>query len=76
MPLYPVYKIKISPHSKSNNMATTKAKRGKPKLIIERSDSKFFGRVTVNNNLIIDHADSIQLLNRQLKKTNFTNLKM
>jgi hypothetical protein len=49
-------------------MATTKAKRGKPKLIIERSDSKFFGRVTVNNNLIIDHADSIQLLNRQLKK--------
>ena len=49
-------------------MPTTKTTSGKPKLIIERSDNKFFGRVTVNNNLIIDHADSIQNLNKQLKK--------
>lgn len=45
-----------------------KTKQGKTQLIVERSGSKLFGRVTVNDNLIIDHAESMPALKKGLKK--------
>jgi transcriptional regulator with XRE-family HTH domain len=47
-------------------MATAK-RLSKTQLIVERSDGSLFGRVTVNNNLIVDYADTIQSLKKQLK---------
>jgi hypothetical protein len=38
------------------------------KMIVEKTDDGFWGRVDINNNLISDYAPSLDLLKRQMKK--------
>lgn len=41
---------------------------GKHLLIIEMSDREYWGRIDINNNLIIDNAASLELLKKKIKK--------
>jgi hypothetical protein len=38
------------------------------KLIVEKNDNLFWGRIDVNNNLIIEYASSLDALKKQMKK--------
>lgn len=44
------------------------SKSKKIRLILEREDGKLWGRVLVNDNLIVDYANSLQTLEKKLKK--------
>lgn len=42
---------------------------GKHLLIIEMTNQEYWGRIDINNNLIIDNAASLDLLKKKIKKT-------
>lgn len=46
-------------------------KRQKPifKLIVEKNDSLFWGRIDINDNLVIEYAPSLEALKKQMKKS-------
>ena len=46
---------------------STQRSKSKTQLIVERSDGMLTGRVTVNKNLILDQADNLQSLKKQIK---------